>query len=539
MSTDQLSTTLPSELAALIDGTSRPGAGDCWHPVASATGQPLSTSLRDVAPGDLDDAVSAATRAFRATADDHELRARLLGRIADLVDAELQELVELAMLESGLSRARLVGEVARTSGQLRLMATAVRGYERWDLVIDPATADQPDVRRMMQPIGPVAVFEASNFPFAFGVLGGDTASALAAGCPVVVKAHPAHPLTADRCGRIAVRAVAELELDPGWFALVHGRSTGIGTALVQAPGIQAVAFTGSLAGGHALVRAAGERERPIPVYAEMGSLNPLVVLPGATTHRLSAVADALCAGLLGSGGQLCTKPGLVVLPAGDEGEELLTELGRRLEALEPVPLLTPQLAAAFESQVNASVATEGVQVIARQRQVGEADSTSRPGVLVRVSPQTWQSQNHLHEEHFGPFGVAVLCTPAQRTALLDELEGTLAASVWLPAGDDSATAGDVAATVAQLTRVAGRVVVDATSAGLRVGRATQHGGPWPATSGARDTSVGTASIDRFLRGICFQGLPDSLLPDAVRDANPLGLQRQVGGVWTDGPVTRA
>jgi alpha-ketoglutaric semialdehyde dehydrogenase len=519
----------------IIDGTVPEGRGPGWHPYAPATGVELPSVVHDATDDDVAAAGAAAVRAFTGRDDDPRATAPLLARLADLVDAHSDALVDIAAEETGLAGPRLAGEVARTSGQLRLLAEVTAGGERLDLVIDTAVpaANRPDLRRMQLPLGPVAVFEASNFPLAFGVLGGDTAAALAAGCPVVVKAHPAHPGTAYRCGQLAAEAVAELGLDPGWFALLQGRSFDVGTALVRDPRIAAVAFTGSLSGGRALFDAAASRPDPIPVFAEMGAINPTFVLPGAAQGRVDELAGVIVGALTGSAGQLCTKPGLVIVPDGEEGETLAAALAAAFAQTEATPMLTPGMRQAFGSQSAHSAGLAGVQVLARQRRP-DGPGFAEAGTLLRAGVEAWLGQPELRAEHFGPFGVVVCATAAERERILAGLDGTLAAAVFVPVADP--TAGrDV---VRRLSAIAGRVVVDGAPTGLPVGRATFHGGPWPATTTARDTSVGTAAIDRFRRGVCYQNASDMLLPDPLRDANPLGLPRWVDGRYTADAVRR-
>ncbi|MFI7680599.1 aldehyde dehydrogenase family protein [Actinophytocola sp. NPDC049390] len=439
-------------------------------------------------------------------------RAEWLGAIASALEDDVAGLVELADRETGLGRERLTGEVHRTAGQLRHYASAAVEGSYLGVTIDNGT---PRLVRVNVPLGPVAVFGASNFPFAFSVLGNDTASALAAGCPVVVKAHPAHAGLSDRLARLAERHAPE-----GAFSLVHGFEAG--RDLVTAPETAAVAFTGSQAGGLALWRLANERERVIPVYAEMGTVNPVVVTPSA-----AADLDDLAAGFVGSftlgSGQFCTKPGLLFAPA---GHDAANRVAHALRAAEPTPFM---LTEAIASGVPAGVAR---LVDAGARLVATTPDTLGPGrtaaaAVLAVPIGLLAAGSPLLEECFGPVAlVAEYADTGELRAALGTLPGSLAAAV-MPAGDDDP---DASWLVATLATTAGRVTVGDWTTGVAYTWAQHHGGPWPATSVPWATSVGAAALTRFVRPVAYQSAPDSCLPVPARADNPWRVPRRIDGV---------
>ena len=457
-------------------------------------------------------AARAAASAFPAvSAAPRSERAAWLTALADALEADRDELVALAHRETHLSVARLDGEVTRTANQLRFFAGALRdgGYLEASVdSADPSTVPpRPDLRRMLRPIGPVAVFGASNFPFAFSVLGNDTASALAAGCPVVVKAHPGHPELSRRVAELAVRALREAGAPDGTFALVEGMDEGI--ALVAHPAIRAVGFTGSLRGGRALFDIANGRPDPIPFYGELGSMNPVVVTPGAV-DRIDELALGLVASFTRDGGQYCTKPGIVFAPAGAGLPEAVRALAA---AVEPHRLLTPGMEAAFASRTN-SIADGAVT----------ADGVAPVVVATTVDELAADRERYL-EECFGPHTVVV--EYADRDELhraLALLPGSLTASVH------HAPREDVGEFVTALAPRAGRIIFNGWPTGVAIAWSQHHGGPWPATTGSIHTSVGATAIRRFLAPIAYQDAPAEVLPEELRDGNPLGIPRREDGV---------
>ena len=479
----------------------------------------MSTSITD-----LDRLVSAAAKAApvwrAASADD---RARWLRAAADALDAHADELVAIADEETRLGETRLRGEVARTTGQLRLFASVVEEGSYLEITIDDAdgaaTPPRPELRRMLTGVGPVAVFSASNFPFAFSVAGGDTASALAAGNPVVVKAHSGHPRLSERTAEIVAAALEAAGAPAGSLGLVEGREAG--NALVQHPSIQAAGFTGSLGGGRALFDLATGREDPIPFYGELGSVNPVVLTPAAVERRGEALAQGLVASFTLGVGQFCTKPGVVFVPAGSGFDELLARL---VPGASGGPLLTDRITAAFPSGLAHLEADPSVSVVAGSAE--QAEGTAQPVVLRTDAAAVADRPETLLEECFGP--VTLLVEYADDAALqraLEAVPGSLTAT--LHAEDDDAV-DDV---LEVLQRKAGRVLFAGWPTGVAVTWSQQHGGPWPATTSLH-TSVGATAIRRFLRPIVFQDAPQRLLPPVLRDDAFPSLPHRRNGILT-------
>ncbi len=507
-----------------------------FHGVEAATGAPLAITFVAASPQDVSAACEAGRGAESILRDSSpDRRAALLRGIADGIAALGDSLVETVCLETGLGSDRIRGERDRTVFQLRTFADlAVRGD--WvDAVIDRGNPTRtplpkPDVRRMLRPLGLCAVFPASNFPLAFGVAGGDTASAVAAGCPVVVKGHPAHPATGEMVATVVAAAVAGTGLPGGTFSFLHAggvRDITVGEELVRHPHVRAVGFTGSKGGGLSLARLAASRDEPIPVFAEMGSVNPTFLLPDAVAADAEGLATKLAGAIVGSVGQLCTKPGLLFVVASKPAEAFLFALAGRLAAASPAPMLTSRTLANFAARLRSQATIEGVSTVG-----GVAEPASSPGskvlpVLLRVSADVFARNPTLAEECFGPSAIAVVCTsPEQMQALAATLPGSLAAAVFA-ADSDSKHATILADVVA--SRV-GRVVFGGVTTGVEVCAAMQHGGPFPATTRPETTSVGSAAIRRWCRPIAWQNAPDGFLPPALRDANPLNIARTVDGL---------
>ncbi len=508
---------------SIIAGTSAAGTSETFRAVDPATGAELEPAYHVLAPADVDAAVDAARAAFatyRATSPSQ--RASFLRTIADNLDSRRDALVERAMAESGLPQARLTGEVGRTSGQLRLMASEVELGEHQGVRIDHAQPDRavpaPDLRLRSVPLGPVVVFGASNFPLAFSTAGGDTAAALAAGCPVIVKAHNAHPGTAELAGRAIADAVAEHHLPGGVFSLVYGSGNDIGAQLVGHPQVKAVGFTGSRSGGLALVEIAQRRRVPIPVYAEMSSINPVLVLPGRA-GEIEEVADGYVGSLTLGSGQFCTNPGLLFVPA--EADDLVAAIGERVSASIGQTMLTAGIREAYDR----GAARLSASTVVAAGTAGDGPNAPAP-IVLQASAQELRDNPSLGEEVFGAAGLIVRYTDlADLEATLDSLEGQLTVTVQTTEVDHDA----VEQLLPRLEELAGRIIVNAWPTGVEVTHSMVHGGPFPATSDGRTTSVGTLAITRFQRPVSYQGLPDALQPDAVRDANPYGLPRRVDG----------
>ncbi|MDI5934998.1 aldehyde dehydrogenase (NADP(+)) [Halomonas kalidii] len=458
-----------------------------------------------------------------------EARAALLEAIAAEIEALGEPLIERAMAETGLPRTRLESERGRTCGQLRLFASVVRAGEWLDVRIDPALPErQPmprvDLRQRHVALGPVAVFGASNFPLAFSVSGGDSASALAAGCPVVVKAHSAHPGTSELVGRAVQQAVADCDLPEGVFSVLFGSGNEIGQTLVADSRIQAVGFTGSRAGGLALMQTAQARPQPIPVYAEMSSINPVFLLPEALAARGREIAEGFVGSLNMGAGQFCTNPGLVIGVKGEALDAFLTTAGEAVQASAAQTMLTPGIHAAYQDGVGALASHPRVREVARGQE-GEGPHPCQTA-LFAASATDFLASEALQAEVFGAASLVIECADlAEMRAVAEALEGQLTATLQLDDGDLDAAR----ALLPVLERRAGRVLANGWPTGVEVCHAMVHGGPFPATSDARSTSVGSAAIRRFLRPVCYQALPAGLLPEALRDGNPQGVTRLVDG----------
>jgi NADP-dependent aldehyde dehydrogenase len=470
--------------------------------------------------------VAAATGAAAAlAAAAPSVRASWLGAIAHGLQARADELISLADEETALGAARLTAELAGAARSLRFYGSVAAEGGYLGATIDHAShADsgvpaKPDVRRARVPLGPVAVFGASNFPFGFGVLGHDTASSLAAGCPAVVKAHPAHPRLSARLAEIATRSLAEAGAPAGTLQIVHGFDAG--TRLVTDPGIRAVGFTGSQAGGLALWRLAATRHEVIPVFAEMGTVNAVVVTPAAAAQRAGDIAAGFVSSFTLGMGQYCTKPGLLLAPA---GSGLAGAVARALEAAAPQGwMLTEAIARSYAAGIS-RLEEAGGKIIA---QVAAAhDGWAASPVLVQADAASLTAGSALLAECFGPVAIIVDYDGDQAlAAALSALPGSLAAAAH-GGTDDPALPG----LVAQLSQRCGRVVVNGWPTGVAVGWAQQHGGPWPATSSPAHSSVGAAALDRFTRPVAYQDVPEEALPPALREGNPWGLPRRVDGI---------
>ena len=470
----------------------------------------------------------AAFDVYRATG--LEARAKFLETIADRIMDLGPTLIERAMQETGLPQARLEGERGRTCNQLRLFAKVVRDGRFQSATLDSAlperTPPRSDLRLRKIGLGPVAVFGASNFPLAFSVAGGDTASALAAGCPVIVKAHSAHLGTSELVGKAVAKAAEESGMPEGVFSMLIGSGQTIGQALVSHPAIKAVGFTGSRAGGIALMKTAAERKEPIPVYAEMSSINPVFLLPGALDNAKlpQAFADSLTMGA----GQFCTNPGLLIGLKSDKLQAFVDAAAGSLGAKPAATMLTPGIHKAYVNGVN------GLSGIAGVSQLAAGQTTEAPcaaqAFLYQVDAKTFLSNPALEGEIFGPTSLLVVANDeAELLAVAEHVEGQLTAAVHATADDRQLAAR----LMPVLERKVGRILFNGFGTGVEVSHAMVHGGPFPSTSDSRSTSVGAGAIDRFLRPVCYQDVPSYLLPESLADENPQKLPRIVNGdlVW--------
>ncbi|OIJ39953.1 aldehyde dehydrogenase (NADP(+)) [Massilia timonae] len=457
-----------------------------------------------------------------------EQRARFLETIAQRILDLGPTLIERASQESGLPAARLEGERGRTVNQLRLFAKVVRDGHFLEATLDSALLDRtpprPDLRMRKIPLGAVAVFGASNFPLAFSVAGGDTASSLAAGCPVVVKAHNAHLGTSELVGKAVLQAALECGMPEGVFSLLIGEGNQIGGDLVSHPAIRAVGFTGSRAGGLALSQIAAKRKEPIPVYAEMSSINPVYLLPGALEAGGAKLAGAFVDSLTLGVGQFCTNPGLVIGLAGPQLDAFRDAAAAALQLKPAGTMLTAGIHQAYDNAIGKRAGVGGVQLVANGSQ--EGPGCAARAALYQCDAATFLANPALEEEIFGPVSLMIACRNEDEIlAVTRHLEGQLTATVHA-VESDHALAG---ALLPLLERKVGRILFNGFPTGVEVSYAMVHGGPFPATSDARSTSVGATAIERFLRPVCYQDVPAGLLPDALKDGNPLGIVRLVDG----------
>lgn len=480
-----------------------------FRSIEAATGEPFGDPLNVDGPDEVAAACAAADAAFYPfRAAGSAVRARLLEDIAQEIIDLGDELVETAMRESGLPQPRLEGERGRTVGQLRLFAEVVRRGD-WERVrIDPALPDRtplprPELCLRMVPLGPVAVFGASNFPLAFSTAGGDTASALAAGCPVVVKAHPAHPRTSLLVAGAICRAVGSAGLPAGIFSHLQGPSHTLGECLVRDPRIMAVGFTGSRTGGLALLRIAQSRPVPVPVYAEMSSVNPVILLPAALSARAEGIGLGFVQSLTTGAGQFCTNPGLVVGIDGPDLNKFCNAAGRAIAQTAPQVMLTRDILDTYRRQVTALQGRPGaVRLIAGADGAPPAKAQT---MLFHTTAENFLAEKSLQAEIFGPAAIVVSCRdPDELFAVICNLEGQLTGTLHMDQDDR-----DLASMlIPMLERRVGRILFNGWPTGVEVGEAMVHGGPFPATSDSRTTSVGSLAIERFLRPVCYQAAPD-------------------------------
>jgi NADP-dependent aldehyde dehydrogenase len=511
---------------------------EVFHATNPRTGERLEPGFFSATAEEVNQAVLLANQAFAAySRTSGREKATFLRAIAANIEGISAELIDRAEQETALPKARLQGETARTCGQLRLFAQ-VAEEGSWVMArIDRANAERkpapkPDLRSMLRPLGPVVVFGASNFPLAFSVAGGDTASALAAGNPVIVKAHSAHPGTSELVGQAVQEAVRQCNLPEGVFSLLFGRGAQIGVALMKHPLVKAGGFTGSRSAGRQLMDTAASRPEPIPFYAEMSSTNPVFILPGALRERADAIAAGLHASFTLGAGQFCTKPGMVFLPEGAGAPGFVDKLQQSVNDSAPFYLLTGGIRSAYEASIADRKARHGVKLVAEK----STASNGQLGVgaaLFSTDGQTFLKDPELAGEIFGP--ATLLVRHANRDEMLEaarDLEGHLTATIH-GTEQDLREFSDL---VAILENKVGRLVINGFPTGVEVSHAMVHGGPYPSTSDGRSTSVGSQAIFRFSRPICYQDFPDASLPKELKNENPLHIWRMVDGEMTREPV---
>ena len=518
-------------------GLSQAGGGDkTFKSFNPALGVEIEPDFVGATAVEVDRAMHLASEAFPIyRRKSGEERAAFLEKIANEIEGLGDALIERCDAETALGITRLTGERGRTTSQLRLFASLVREGSWVDARIDTAIPNRqplpkPDARLMLMAVGPVVVFGASNFPLAFSAAGGDTASALAAGCPVVVKAHSSHAGTTELVGRAIQAAVKACGMPEGVFSLIHGPGRVVGTALVQHPATNAVGFTGSLAGGRALLDLATARPKPIPVYAEMGSLNPVFILPRALQERGEAFAQGLCGSVTLGAGQFCTNPGLVFGLDGGPMDKFITSAESSFSETAPATMLNPGIRDAYDSGLATFGKTEGVALLSKSAIDVDASRTQAGAHVWTTDIDAFARTPELSQEVFGPTTLVVRCKAKEELLkAANQLEGHLTATIH-GTEEDLAEHKDL---VEILERKVGRIIFNGFPTGVEVCHSMHHGGPYPATTDGRSTSVGTAAIFRFTRLVCFQGFPQNGLPDDLQDANPNGIWRLVDGEYTN------
>jgi NADP-dependent aldehyde dehydrogenase len=529
---------LPLHGLSLIGSQTASPEGPVFHGFDPATGEALEPTYYSASDADIKQAAQLAAEAFPVYSHlSGKGKAEFLRTIATSLESLTEEIVPRACHETGLPEGRIRGELGRTTAQLRLFASVVEEGSWLDARIDPALPDRKplpraDIRSMLRPIGPVAVFGASNFPLAFSVAGGDTASALAAGNPVIVKAHPSHPGTSELAGQAIRAAVTTCGLPEGVFSLLFDAGIEVGKTLVTHPLVKAVGFTGSAAAGKALAALAASRAVPIPCYAEMGSVNPVFVLPGA----MAAHGDKIAAGLLNSftlgSGQFCTKPGLVFVPSADASLAFVTALKNGVSQMKPQTMLNSGIAAKFRTAIEDRT-SHAYTMLLSQSPAGHGPGCTTDVALFESTADSLAGNPSFAHEVFGPTTLLVTYGAKQELlAAAHAMEGHLTATIHGTEQDLE----ENRELIAVLESKVGRLLFNGFPTGVEVCHAMVHGGPWPATSDGRSTSVGTQAIYRFTRPVCYQDFPEAVLPDELKNTNPLGILRMVNGSMTRDPI---
>lgn len=458
-------------------------------------------------------------------------KADFLDAIAEEIEALGEDLLATYIQESGLPAGRANGERGRTTGQLRAFATMLREGS-WVEAIINKTEGKPDIRRLQIPVGPVVVFGASNFPLAFSTAGGDTASALAAGCPVVVKSHPLHAGTGELVASAIIKAAKRTGMPNGVFSNLNSRGIEVGVALVENPSIKAVGFTGSIKGGTALCKIAANRAIPIPVYAEMGSINPVLILPSALKIDAEKWAKNYAASIVAGTGQFCTNPGLILGIKSNELDHFITILALETDKLEPTCMLHPNIKNQYESLKSEVLGQEGYTQQTSLEKVVKPNYALQN--IITVDGDTFLKNKTFHKEVFGPFSVVVKCDNVQQlNTIIHDLEGQLTGTVL---NADVKEFDDFAAVIENLKNNVGRLIFNNVPTGVEVCSGMTHGGPFPASSDSKFTSVGLTAVKRWVRPVTFQDWPDQLLPDALQDKNPLNITRTVNDILTKNPI---
>src|SRR5262245_19290581 len=518
----------------IIAGEEIESTGPKYSGFAPAFGKALTPDFEEAGGLHINQALEAAEVAFhkyrKCSAGE---RAIFIEQIAEEILALGDPLIERAHLETALAKERLTGERTRTVNQLRIFADPLREGSWVEARIHRPVRDRqplpkPDIRRMLIPIGPVAIFGASNFPLAFSVAGGDTASALAAGCPIIVKAHPAHPGTSELTGRAILKAIDTTGMPEGLFSLLHGNSHQVGLGLVKHPLTRAVGFTGSLRGGRALFDAAAQRPDPIPVYAEMGSINPVFILPGALQSRATTIAEGLKQSVTLGAGQFCTNPGLAVVLRGESSNNFVNALGERIAAEPPASMLYPGVLQAYERGINKISEISGIDKVQSSHEPDTRKTEARAAMFV-TGVLTFLQHHELSEEVFGPSTDIITCdTREEMETVARNLHGHLTATIH---GNEE-DLDQNQSLISILENKVGRLIFNGFPTGVEVCASSRDGGPYPATTDLRSTSVGTAAIQRFARPICYQNFPQPALPIELQNKNLRKIWRLVDNQLT-------
>ena len=490
-------------------------------------------SFLEATSEEINEAVTLAKNAYREfSKTSGSKKADFLNTIADEILALDDELIQTYCSETGLPEGRAMGERGRTIGQLRAFAELVSEGSWVEATIDTAIPDRvpipkPDLRKMLIPLGPVVVFGASNFPLAYSTAGGDTAAAFAAGCPVIVKSHPMHAGTGELVASAIVRAARKTNMPNGVFSNLNSSGIEVGVELVQHPQVKAVGFTGSIRGGRALFDLASKREEPIPVFAEMGSVNPVVILPEATKHRGMQLAKTYAGSITLGSGQFCTNPGLLLGIKGEGLTAFIEQLSDEIIKIEPSCMLHPNIIGAFEGNKQKAVSQGGLQVIASFN--SDVKENYARQTITTVEGNTFLENTTLHQEVFGPYSIVVQCEDAKQLELIiSKLEGQLTGTII---AEDRELSKYTPIIDALQNRV-GRLIYNGVPTGVEVCPSMQHGGPYPSSTDSRFTAVGIHSIKRWVRPVSYQDWPDSLLPDELKNSNPLGISRLVNNEQT-------
>lgn len=498
-----------------------------FNPILNVENDHLYTEASDA---EINEAVVLATNAFKEfrTTSGKE-KAAFLNAIADEILALDDALVKIYCSETGLPEGRAKGERGRTVGQLRSFATLAEEGSWVEATIDTAIPDRTpmpksDIRKMHVPLGPVVVFGASNFPLAYSTAGGDTAAAFAAGCPVIVKSHPMHAGTGELVAQAITKAAEQTGMPNGVFSNLNSSGIEVGQQLVQHPGVKAVGFTGSIRGGRALYDMAAQREEPIPVFAEMGSINPVVILPEALEKRGNSLAKTYAESITLGTGQFCTNPGLLLGIKGESLTKFTQELGREILQIEPSVMLHPNIVGAYEQNKTKALSQENIDVVAKYD--GDVKANFARQVITTVEGKIFLDNPTLHHEVFGPFSLVVQCeNKAQLEEIIAELEGQLTGTIIA----ENNEAKNYPNVIAALQNRVGRIIFNGVPTGVEVCPSMVHGGPYPSSTDSRFTAVGIHSIKRWVRPFSYQDWPNDLLPDELKNENPLGINRTING----------